>query len=347
MAGSGVLTAYLPGKQPDHVHSEAVICDGKAHTLSMVYEPNRVRLFVDGKQVADQAITGREGGDRVPGALAVGSLVEGGFGCAGQIDWVRISRGARDIPAEPVMVATRDDSVVGLWSYDGKDAAGTNGDAAKLNTQSRLMPEIPYDADMVTRLVAESGEHGNAIRGAAVFSDVKVACISCHKIGPHGGTVGPDLSAVAKDRQQGHIVESVLWPKRDVKPEFINFQILTVGGKVITGYKHSSDDTQVTLRDPATSKLTEIARAEIEEEVAGSTVMPAGLTAAMSRQQQLDLIRFLSDLGRGGQPLSAELQDAIAHSQMHGPGGVPVHQRATATESLGERIVAGHARSLV
>lgn len=314
MVGSGVLTAYLPGKQPDHVHSEAAICDGKTHTLSMVYEPDRVRLFMDGQQVADQAIAVRDGGTQVPGGLAVGSLVEGGFGCAGQIDWVRISRGARDIAAEPVVVATRDDSVVGLWTYDGKDAAGANG---------RLLPEIPYDADLVTRLVSESAEHGNAIRGAAVFADVKVACISCHKIGIHGGTVGPELSAVAKDRKLNHIVESVLWPKRDVKPEFVTFQILTIEGQIFTGYKHSSDDTQITLRDPATSKLTTIARADIEVEIAGSTVMPAGLTAAMSRQQQLDLIRFLSDLGRDGQPLSQELQDAIAHSQMHGPAEFP------------------------
>jgi len=47
--------------------------------------------------------------------------------------------------------------------------------------------------------------------------------------------------------------------------------------------------------------------------------MPAGLTVAMNRQQQLDLIRFLSNLGRDGQALSSELQHVIAHSQMHGP----------------------------
>lgn len=325
MNGSGVLTAYLPGKQPDHVHSEVAICDGKTHTLSMIYEPSRVRLYVDSKQVADQAITGRDGGTSVPGAVAMGSLVEGGAGCDGRIDWVRISKGVRDIPAEPVVVVSRDDSTVGLWTYDGKgnEVAGGKGDSEKPDVQTRLTPEIPYDADLVTQLVAESNEHGNAIRGAAVFADVKVACISCHKIGPVGGTLGPDLSMVAKDRKQGHIVESVLWPKRDVKPEFINFQILTVGGKVFTGYKHSSDESQVTLRDPATSNLMTIARADIEQEIAGSTVMPAGLTAAMSRQQQLDLIRFLSDLGPEGKPLSEELQHAIAHSQMHGPAEFP------------------------
>ncbi len=64
MNGSGTFTAYLPGKQPDHVHSQVMICDGKPHTLSMIYEPNRVRLYVDGKQVADQAITDRDGGQQ-------------------------------------------------------------------------------------------------------------------------------------------------------------------------------------------------------------------------------------------------------------------------------------------
>ncbi len=130
-----------------------------------------------------------------------------------------------------------------------------------------------------------------------------MACISCHKIGRQGGTVGPDLSAVAKDRKLEHIVESLLWPKRDVKPEFVNWQVLTVEGRMITGYKHSSDENHVTLRDPATGNLTTIARSNVEEEIAGSTVMPAGLTAAMTEQQQLDLIRFLSELGRDGKPI--------------------------------------------
>ena len=54
MRGTGKLTAYLPGKKPDHVHTDAMICDGRPHAIAMIYEPSRVRLFVDGRQVADQ-----------------------------------------------------------------------------------------------------------------------------------------------------------------------------------------------------------------------------------------------------------------------------------------------------
>ena len=207
------------------------------------------------------------------------------------------------------------------WVRKEIEKPGSGG--PKPVADSRVMPEMPYDADLVARLVAEAGEHGDAIRGVSVFTDAKVACVSCHKIGPQGGTVGPDLSTVAKDRKLDHIIESVLWPKRDVKPEFVTWQILTAKGRVFTGYKHSSDENQVTLRDPGTSKLTTIMRADVEEEIAASTVMPAGLTAAMSRRQQLDLIRFLSELGRDGEPLSVELLDAIAHSQIHGPAEFP------------------------
>ncbi len=78
MNGSGYLTAYLPGKTPDHVRSEAMVCDGKPHTLSMTYAPDRVQLFVDGKRVADEPIADRDDGTAVPGALAIGRLAVAG-----------------------------------------------------------------------------------------------------------------------------------------------------------------------------------------------------------------------------------------------------------------------------
>jgi putative heme-binding domain-containing protein len=197
----------------------------------------------------------------------------------------------------------------------GGPKPGTKGDVS--------VHEMPYDGALVTQLIAEAQQLGDPIRGASVYADVKLACISCHRVGDHGGVIGPALSSVAKDRTPEHIVESILWPKRDVKPEFATWKILTSDGRVFTGYKQSTDGKMLTLRDPSSDKLTSIAIDDIEEEVAGSTVMPSGLTGAMSRQQQLDLILFLLELGREGQPVSEELKQAIAHSQMRGPATFP------------------------
>ncbi|WP_345685732.1 DUF6797 domain-containing protein [Novipirellula caenicola] len=341
MNRSGHLTAYLPGKVPDHVHTNAMICDGDPHTLSMTYEPGRIRIFVDGQQVADQPLTDAKQRTSVPGALGIGRLVQRDLGFDGEIQWVRISKGVRPIPDKPLVDVSRDDATLGLWKFgnehapdsprvdqhSGIDSGRSNVDPAPVAT------EMPYDPKTVTRIIHESNASGEAARGVHVFADAKLGCLSCHKIGDHGGSIGPDLSAIVKDRTPAQIVESVFWPQRDVAAEYMNWKVLTADGNVITGFKHSSDDQQVVIRDSATGKLTRIAADEIEAEIPAGSVMPSGLTATLSSQQQLDLIRFLIDLGRDQGRLSESIQHAIAHSQMHGPAEAPLSSAPLAAEN--------------
>ena len=124
MNGTGTLTAYLPGRKPDHVTSDAMICDGVPHTVAMAYEPDRVRLFVDGSLVADRRVERVERA-AAPGALAVGRLVEGGLGCRGVIEWVRISRGARSIAGRPNDTGERDAATLLSWRRGDASAHGS------------------------------------------------------------------------------------------------------------------------------------------------------------------------------------------------------------------------------
>ena len=87
MAGTGNFTVYTPGFTPDHCHSTAMICDGRWHHVGMVQEPNRIRLYVDGQPVANQAIQRTEM-KSVPGDLAIASLVDKAAGYTGLIDEV-------------------------------------------------------------------------------------------------------------------------------------------------------------------------------------------------------------------------------------------------------------------
>ncbi|HUY34261.1 MAG TPA: TIM barrel protein [Pirellulales bacterium] len=116
MAGSGALTAYLPGMEPDHVPSHVDICDGEWHNLAMQFEPDRVRLYCDGKLAADQAVRG-SGKEAVPGPLAFGRLVEGGLGCEGTLEFVRLSRGIRKINERSSEMVEADDATIGLWRF--------------------------------------------------------------------------------------------------------------------------------------------------------------------------------------------------------------------------------------
>ena len=80
----------------------------------MRYEPGRVRLYRDGKLVADQAIA--PSGKPVSRRLAIGRLVEGGIGCTGTIEYVRLSQGVRPIhPAHGTASGRR--PTIGLWQF--------------------------------------------------------------------------------------------------------------------------------------------------------------------------------------------------------------------------------------
>lgn len=114
--GSGCLTAYLPGWTPDHVSSSAVIADGRWHHLGMAWDASRVRLFVDGAVVADQPVQSKSR-PTVPGGLAFGRLVEGGLGCDGWVDEVRLSRGVRELRIPPAPLAG-DGDTLGLWDFN-------------------------------------------------------------------------------------------------------------------------------------------------------------------------------------------------------------------------------------
>ncbi len=140
----GTLHAFLPGRKPNHVHTTAVITDGQWHTVTAIMEVQRVRLFVDGALHAD-AVTTAPAGNQVPGPLVIGGLVEGGFGCAGQLRGVRLSKGVRP-PASGKDEAewTADEATIGLWRFD---ATAPSQDDSTLHNHGQLRTRLITSAD--------------------------------------------------------------------------------------------------------------------------------------------------------------------------------------------------------
>jgi hypothetical protein len=103
--------------QPDHVGTTVDLADGQWHFVRCLREAERVRIFVDGRQAADQKVK-RQAARSTDDGLGLGTLVDRAIGCVGWLDDVRISRGLRDpegIPSEPL---SRDDATLGLWRFD-------------------------------------------------------------------------------------------------------------------------------------------------------------------------------------------------------------------------------------
>lgn len=316
LPGSGRLTVYIPGYEPDHVHTAAAICDGMSHDITMTLEAGRVRLWVDGKQAADQPLHKRRF-DGVPGGLGIGRLVEGGLGCDGQLAWVRISKGVREPAENAETPPARDERTVGYWTFDTESSA----DSSHGHVPAGGLPAtLEYDPSLVDKLLEKATKQGDAVRGAAVFANAKSACLSCHRAGSHGGAVGPELTCIAQKRTPQHLVESLLWPKRHVEPEYVSWKILTTAGDVLTGFKLGSDDVSVTLQELSTGRQVTLPIEDIEQQISGTTPMPDGLLASLSEQQQADLVRFLMEL-KGTLP--PDVDHTLAHSQMLGPATFP------------------------
>jgi putative heme-binding domain-containing protein len=324
-AGNGFLTAYLPGMSPDHVRSQAMICDGKPHNVVMIYEASRVRLFSDGTLVADQKIE-TAGRATLAGGLAIGRLVEGGIGSSGPVDWVRISRGVREIASTSAISAAppaKDGTTLLLWERG--DSAPENATSQSTGADDFKSPV--WSQQLVDALLNDATEKGDAHRGAIVFSSPKFACLQCHKIGEYGGSVGPALTKVAAERKAQYIVESLLWPKREVRPEFVSHLVVTDDGRVHKGYRVGAKEQPVddkskplVLRDPASGEQVTIPRETIDDHLEAGTLMPEGLLAAMTSQQRLDVLKLVLDLGRAGGTQASDVESIVRHAQAHGHG---------------------------
>ena len=309
MNGSGELMAYLPGYHPDHVKSSVNVCDGRAHTVSMVFEPIRVRLLVDGRVVADQKVESLQR-PAVPGRLAIGGLVEGSLGCRGQIDWVCVSSGAHLADHSDSKEPSHTDETLLLWRREDESK---EKDSSKFQTPK-------YSAEVVADLAKAALRDGDPYRGLVRFADAKTACLGCHRIGEHGGTVGPDLSEIGQKRKPNELVESLLWPSRVVEPKYRTIHVLDVQGAIHQGYVIREDDSQLVLRDPAKDKQVTLALDEIESRREGGTLMPQNLVGTMAPGEVSDLICFMTTLGTKESVPVETMESLLRHSSTHAHG---------------------------
>ncbi|QDV50409.1 ThuA domain-containing protein [Gimesia fumaroli] len=116
-ARSGYFSVYLPGQGGEY-KTKIDICDQKWHYVGMILEPNRLRLFVDGKQELDSALPTRKSTGALSGKIRIGGLVENRIGSDGLIDDVRLSKGQRDFTMLPTAPMKTDGQSLYLFPFN-------------------------------------------------------------------------------------------------------------------------------------------------------------------------------------------------------------------------------------
>jgi putative heme-binding domain-containing protein len=156
----------------------------------------------------------------------------------------------------------------------------------------RLTPE------QVKALVAEVAQRGDAVRGEAVFRRKDQLCLGCHAVGGAGGQVGPDLVSIGASAQVDYLIDSLLEPSKAIKEGYHTMRVTTARGVALTGVKVSETKEELVLRT-AEDKLVHISVKDIDEKgMLKTSLMPEGLTDPLTHGELVDLVRFLSELGK-------------------------------------------------
>ncbi len=171
-------------------------------------------------------------------------------------------------------------------------------------------------------LVTEVTRDGNPARGEAIFRDTSLNCLGCHAIGGAGGQVGPDLSSLGGSAPVDYVIDSLLTPDKAVKEGYHSTVVATDDGRVLSGIKIGQSATNLVLRD-ADGAEQAIPLASIEDQKPGGSLMPPGLTDSLTHAEFVDLVRFLSELGKVGGSFSLGKERLVRRWLVAVPPGVP------------------------
>ena len=154
--------------------------------------------------------------------------------------------------------------------------------------------------ELIRELAARALAEGDPARGEWIYRRNDLACVSCHGIGGAGGQVGPDLTSIGASAPADYLVESLLLPNAKIKEGYHSLVVATSDGTEYTGtLARESPDTLV-LRNAAGAEVPLPKNDIIRREQGTLSLMPSGLLDPLDEQQQLDLIAFLTRLGKPG-----------------------------------------------
>ncbi|XZE53194.1 DUF6797 domain-containing protein [Planctomycetaceae bacterium SH139] len=166
-------------------------------------------------------------------------------------------------------------------------------------------------ATPTTALAQQAVTQGDAQRGAILFYQPYMACAKCHVSAGEQNLLAPSLTNMEPRPTDVELVEAILLPAKVIKKGYETQLISTVDGRIFQGRLVERFATSLVLLDAAKDfQPVTIPLAEVESESTSATsTMPAGqVNALASKQQFLDLIRYLIEIRDGGEARAKQLQ---------------------------------------
>lgn len=162
--------------------------------------------------------------------------------------------------------------------------------------QTETINMTPEKIQEMAKLVS----NGDPANGELVYRRQDLACSNCHAIGGIGGKVGPDMTSLGASAPVDYLIESLFDPNAKIKENYHAVTVVTEDDQIFTGIETESSDEELVLRD-ANDKVLRIPQAEVVLKKPAQSLMPVGVVDRLSSKEQVDLVSFLSKLGKPGE----------------------------------------------
>jgi putative heme-binding domain-containing protein len=141
---------------------------------------------------------------------------------------------------------------------------------------------------------------GDPAKGAAIFHSETVACDKCHQVNGVGVDFGPSLSEIGTKLGKDALYESIFDPSAGISFGFEAWQINLKDGDEAYGLIVSETADELAVKAVG-GVVTRYPKANIASQTKQKlSVMPSGLQQAMTRQELVDLVEYLSSLKKTG-----------------------------------------------
>lgn len=140
---------------------------------------------------------------------------------------------------------------------------------------------------------------GDAEEGKKVFLEkVEVSCVKCHKFNGEGGEVGPDLAGIGSRHDRNYILESIVFPNKQIAQGYESVIVTLKNGMTYAGQLKSESPQILEINSPEEG-LIPIKKAEIKTRDRGLSAMPEELRQVLSKQDLRNLVEFLAQSKEG------------------------------------------------
>jgi putative heme-binding domain-containing protein len=134
---------------------------------------------------------------------------------------------------------------------------------------------------------------GDPARGQALFTGDQARCAQCHAFRGQGGTVGPDLTDLTR-KSRAEIYRDIAAPSAAIDPDYTSYTVATREGTVVVGVVRAEGADAIRVTD-TNARTTIVPRGAIQEiRPSATSIMPAGLAAALGSTAVRDLIAYLT-----------------------------------------------------